>query len=253
MRNIKEKAAAGMVAAAILLTGCSRSERSVDSGSSANNANPAISSFAEGDDESSKPESAFDTQPNIDTETADSIPQSGVTDASTFTYHYDSDLGGIVISGYLGNSFIIQIPDTIDGEPVTAIDFGAFGAYNTDSSHTTSITIPDSVTKIGGYAFEGCTSLTSINIPDDVTVIEYCAFAGCTGLTSIAIPDGVTKIEWGAFESCTSLTSVTLPDSVTEIGNDIFKGCTSLTSVAYKGETYDYEHISDLYDAITGN
>ena len=45
------------------------------------------------------------------------------------------------------------------------------------------VTIPDSVTEIGGSAFEGCTSLTNIVIPDSVTEIDDSAFEGCTSLT----------------------------------------------------------------------
>jgi len=91
-------------------------------------------------------------------------------------------------------------------------------------------TIPYSVTSIGNCAFSGCTGLTSITIPDSVTRIA--GFSGCTGLTSITIPDSVTTIRAYAFYYCTGLTSITIPDSVTSgIGRGMFYNCTSLTSV----------------------
>ncbi|MBQ2742299.1 MAG: leucine-rich repeat protein, partial [Oscillospiraceae bacterium] len=95
----------------------------------------------------------------------------------------------------------------------------------------TSITIPDSVTSIGIGALEGCESLASITIPDEVTSIDVRAFFGCKSLTSIAIPDGVTSIGGGTFMWCSSLTSVTIPDSVTSIAESAFFGCRSLTSI----------------------
>ena len=49
----------------------------------------------------------------------------------------------------------------------------------------TSITIPDSVTSIGDWAFGDCTSLTSITIPDSVTSIGYWAFFDCTSLKTV--------------------------------------------------------------------
>ena len=115
-----------------------------------------------------------------------------------------------------------NIPDS-----VTSIGYYAFQ----DCSSLTSITIPSSVTSIGGSAFSGCTSLTSITIPDSVTSIGDLAFSGCTSLTSITIPDSVTEIGSSAFSGCTSLTSITIPDSVTSIGDLAFSGCTSLTSI----------------------
>ena len=95
----------------------------------------------------------------------------------------------------------------------------------------TSSTIPDSVTRIGDWAFAQCTGLTSVTIPDSVTSIGYCAFGNCTGLTSVTIPDSVTSIGDDAFRYCTGLTSVTIPDSVTSIGEGVFRYCTGLTSV----------------------
>ena len=93
------------------------------------------------------------------------------------------------------------------------------------------LTIPDSVTSIGNYAFLDCTGLTSVTIPDSVTSIGYRAFAYCRGLTSVTIPDSVTNIGNYAFYGCTSLTSVIIGNSVTNIGNYAFLDCTGLTSI----------------------
>ncbi|MBQ7698552.1 MAG: leucine-rich repeat protein [Paludibacteraceae bacterium] len=56
--------------------------------------------------------------------------------------------------------------------------------YPIDNSRTT-YSIPNSVTKIGTYAFFGCYNLTSIVIPASVTSIGKYAFSGCYGLETI--------------------------------------------------------------------
>ena len=80
-----------------------------------------------------------------------------------------------------------------------------------------------SVTSIGSYAFNGCSSLTSITIPDSVTSIGKDAFRGCSSLTSVTIGNSVTSIDSYAFNGCTSLTSITFEGTVSE-WNDITKG-----------------------------
>ena len=134
--------------------------------------------------------------------------------------------GGKYVPGQIcqnsGNIKTVVIKDS-----VTSIGWYAFEGCTS----LTSITIPDSVTSIGSYAFQYCTSLTSITIPDSVTSISAWAFWDCTNLTSITIPDSVTSIGANAFRDCTSLTSITIPDSVTSIDIGTFMYCTSLTSI----------------------
>ncbi|MBQ8060217.1 MAG: leucine-rich repeat protein, partial [Prevotella sp.] len=98
-------------------------------------------------------------------------------------------------------------------------------------SGLTSVTIPNSVTSIGSWAFYNCSGLTSVTIPNSVTSIGDRAFYNCSGLTSVTIPNSVTSIGSWAFYNCSGLTSVTIPNSVTSIGSWAFSGCSGLTSV----------------------
>ena len=124
--------------------------------------------------------------------------------------------------------------------------------------------IPNTIRRIGQFAFLGCSGLTSITIPNGVTSIEMRAFESCSGLTSIKvasgntkydsrdncnaiiesssnkliagckttiIPNTVTSIGNYAFMSCSELTSITIPDSVTSIGECAFYECSGLTSI----------------------
>ena len=133
----------------------------------------------------------------------------------------------ISITKYTGSASSLEIPEKIDGLPVTAIDSNAFS----DCTSLASVTIPEGVTSIGNAAFSGCTSLTSVTIPEGVTSIGNYAFKDCTSLTSVTISEGVTSIGKHTFYNCTSLTSVTIPEGVTSIGWDVFYNCSSLASV----------------------
>src|SRR5690606_15484699 len=75
--------------------------------------------------------------------------------AQDFTYTINS--GSVTITGSTGPGGAVVIPDTLEGLPVTRIASQAFKNKNS----LTSITIPDSVTRIGYQAFYGCSSLTS--------------------------------------------------------------------------------------------
>ena len=80
---------------------------------------------------------------------------------------------------------------------------------------------PDTVTRIGNYAFKD-QSITSVIIPDSVTSIGEGAFAQCYSLKSIVIPDSVVDIGADAFCDCISLERIAIPASVTGIADSTF-------------------------------
>lgn len=101
--------------------------------------------------------------------------------------------------------------------------------------------VPNTITKIGSFAFYGCTGLEKITIPNSVTSIEQCAFQGCKGLKEVNIPNSVKKIALQAFTGCSSLTSIAIPFSVTSIDNSAFGFCSSITSIIVDKENSTYD------------
>ena len=140
---------------------------------------------------------------------------------------YDSRNNCNAIIETSSNTLIAGCKNTIIPNSITSIrDYAFQGCCS-----LTSLTIPNSVTSIGSYVFHECSGLSSITIPNSVTSIGNYAFRGCSGLTSVSIPNSVTSIGYYTFYDCSGLTSVTIGNSVTSIGSSAFYKCTNLTSV----------------------
>ena len=129
---------------------------------------------------------------------------------------------------YLNGELVTEL--TIPNTVTTVKDYAFDGCRS-----LTSITIPESVTSIGNYAFYNCSSLTTVTIPENsqLTSIGERAFSGCSSLTTVTIPENsqLTSIGEEAFYQCSSLTSITIPEGVTSIGEATFWACSSLTSI----------------------
>ena len=158
--------------------------------------------------------------------------------------------GGLIITGYTGTpTSSLVIPGAIAGLTVSGIGDQAFTWLSTVTSVTIpntvssiggtafaytgliSVTIPNSVTSIGGGAFADCSNLTTVSIPGNSTSIADSAFAFCPKLNNVTLGNGVTSIGDSAFNNDSSLTAITIPKSVTSIGSQVFGNCSSLSAI----------------------
>ena len=101
--------------------------------------------------------------------------------------------------------------------------------YPTNKSGET-YDIPEGVTTINKFAFEGCW-LENVTIPNSVTTIGEAAFEWCSSIKNITIPKSVTAIGSDAFQGCYNLAKIEVPSSVVSIGFFAFGQCNSLESI----------------------
>ena len=148
-------------------------------------------------------------------------------DTSTITIEYTTSDNQIITPTGLS----VKSNEYVDGVGTMVVKGTVISGF-TDATTLVSINIPNGVSCISPYTFDGCVNLTSVTFGNSVgSVIGDYAFRNCDSLTSVTIPDSVTTIGYEAFNDCAILTSVTIPDSVTTIGDYAFKNCDSLTSV----------------------
>ena len=167
------------------------------------------------------------------------------TDNQTWTYTID-DNKQAVITAYSGTVENVMIPDTLDGNIVTAIDVGAFA----QCASIKTITISNTITSIGSNAFYNCYNLESVTIPSGVTEINNFTFAECKKLKNVTFEadSRLESIGYKAFLNCT-FTNITVPKQVKQIDTDAFWGCSQLKfKVADENEYYSSDIKGTLYN-----
>lgn len=123
-----------------------------------------------------------------------------------------------------------NIPATVmnGATPYTVTALADYGLQ--DKSSLTSVTLPETVKKIGGHALRG-TGITSMLIPNSVDTIEAFAFYGCTALTSVELGNGVKFMGSYTFEACSNLQTVKIGTGMIKMNYSVFKDCPLLTDV----------------------
>lgn len=110
------------------------------------------------------------------------------------------------------------------------------------------ISIGSGVKTIGKYAFSE-SSLQSVNVPSNVKDIGTYAFSGCANLASATVW-GAKRISVGMFKDCTALTSFDVKSPTKMINSDAFANCTSLATVTTAGYASNLTTIGQ--EAFTG-
>ncbi|MBP3250609.1 MAG: leucine-rich repeat protein [Ruminococcus sp.] len=116
------------------------------------------------------------------------------TDGNTGTLYYTKYSDHVSVWGSDYQATSIEVPAAIEGVPVTVI-----GDYAFNGSSASTITLPDTITSIGNWAFAGNSNLKSFTIPDSVEYVGIQAFDQCRALTEINFPDHLVKFDGQAF------------------------------------------------------
>lgn len=155
-------------------------------------------------------------------------------------FDYDYVDGGIKIVEYIGEEDCVEIPEDIEGVPVTAIGDGAFWRKKLRR-----ITIPSGVTAIGYDAFYKCGEIEGVYLSDianwckiafddeDANPLSMAKSVYLKGkpLVDLAIPNGVESVGDYAFWGCKGIKSVSVPKSLKRVGQCAFGGCDGLERI----------------------
>jgi len=105
--------------------------------------------------------------------------------------------------------------------------------------------IPEGVTAIQAWAFNGTIYLDNIQFPSSLMTLGQGAFYQCFELLSVEIPFGVTTIPDSCFERCIGMETFSLPSSVSSVDPDALRFASALRSI-------EVDSINQRYSSLGG-
>ena len=153
----------------------------------------------------------------------------------------------VTSSGYSYTYYrYFTIPQTIKNVTITRQTVIHEKAFM-NCSYIESITIPNDVDTIEGYAFYNCSSLSRLNssvdgefnIPQSVKLISNYSFYGCSRATEVTLSNNIPQIGDYAFAGCIMIErfnshnalQLVIPSSCKSIGENAFRGLALITDV----------------------
>lgn len=145
-------------------------------------------------------------------ENNDTISKDELICDSVDAFRFSDVDDGVIITQFINDDYVeydkIIIPESIEGKPVVGI-----GALDEDDVYygrvmgavfgNCEVVIPDTVTYIGGEAFEGADGLVKLSGGQNCTAIGEHAFMNCVNLSEMTFINNVTDLADNAFTGCT--------------------------------------------------
>ncbi|MEE3428071.1 MAG: leucine-rich repeat domain-containing protein [Ruminococcus sp.] len=136
--------------------------------------------------------------------------------------------GTYCVCGYNGDEENVIIPESYGSGKITVIGDKLFSGHK----EIVSIIIPDTVTDMGEFLFDGCDNLRSIKLPENLECLWGYTFVR-SGIEEITLPDKLITIPPFAFKDCKNLRKVVCGKSLKKIYSWAFGGCDNLKEVVY--------------------
>ena len=158
------------------------------------------------------------------------------TNTFSDTAWYDNQPDGVVYLGNVAYKYKGEMPEDTTIELMQGTT-GIAGSAFYEQENLSHVIIPSTVKTIEWGAFKS-TGLLELIVPDGVTNIDIFAFDGCKRIRNIYLPDSVKAIGARAFENCLALENVRLPQTIEYFGGGIFSRCESLKEVVLPNGSY---------------
>lgn len=161
------------------------------------------------------------------------------------------------------------VEKVVIGEGVTYVGMGAFQKSNSLKY----VTVADSVTSIGSFAFEydpieeihlgknlksigtmafaHCKHLEVIELPDDISELGNMLFYNCEKLKSVKLPGNLEVLDLGAFSGAISVEKITIPKKCKTIKGAI-NACKIINSGIYELKEYEVDQENTYFKAVDG-
>ncbi|MCR5214343.1 MAG: leucine-rich repeat protein [Eubacterium sp.] len=145
---------------------------------------------------------------------------------------------------YEGSDSVVEVPDEVEGKPVTIIGYGVFS--NTDIKE---VKLPKTIEGLGQDAFAYCREMESIELPEGLKEIGASCFSSCEKLSGVELPGSLEAIGTFAFSYCKNLGQIKLPKNLTYYG---MSAISAENGIDVGGGMTNFQYINDCLYNKTG-
>ncbi|MBR3349595.1 MAG: leucine-rich repeat domain-containing protein [Solobacterium sp.] len=137
-----------------------------------------------------------------------------------------------MVQAYRGDDSCVVVPSSYYGANVSVLMDDIFKGHQ----EIREVRLPDTLTDIGGFVFDGCTGLKKITLPKSLKTFWQYAFVR-SAFEELVIPEGVYLIPPFCFKECVHLKKITFEAKNLKIMGQAFLDCKALAEVRVFAKT----------------